>query len=222
MQEGFNQLIFCFSSSSAITSLAQACKSNPDLVLAYYYFSFTEPIKATADSMLGGLIAQIVAKRFSRGDGRAFDCLARLYEDFKHSQERPDTRRLCQMLREICATISGPIYVVLDALDECAGTRELLEAVRTMKSSNMHLLVSSRSDIDIKETLQGEPKFVVVNMKESLVDLDIKAYVEMRLSESPKLQRFEEDIKDIIRAKVLSGSKGMYVILYLPVYIFLC
>jgi hypothetical protein len=126
------------------------------------------------------------------------------------------------MLREICATISGPIYVVLDALDECTGTRELLETVRTMKSSNMHLLVSSRSDIDVKETLQGEPKFVVVNMKESLVDLDIKAYVEMRLSESPKLQRFEEDIKDIIRAKVLSGSKGMYVILYLPVYIFLC
>ncbi|RDB27380.1 Vegetative incompatibility protein HET-E-1 [Hypsizygus marmoreus] len=203
--------------SSAINSIQESLQRNPDDVLAYYYFSFSEPVHATPRAMLESLMSQIARQRLNVGDGKPFRCLEALYSIYKLSSDRPDESILLSTLQEIIATVDGWTYIILDALDECvtSTSKQLWDTIHSIHTSfapnpKFHILLSARPGPQAIETLQNTLEFEFVRLDTKLVDADISTFVDDRLSTSARLRDLDDDVKDMIREKLLSGSQGLF------------
>jgi transcriptional regulator of met regulon len=107
------------------------------------------------------------------------------------------------------------VYVTLDALDECEDREELirvLKAIAGWNLQNLHLLVTSRKERDIEiglETFIKRPDMIC--LQTDLVDLDIRAYVQQRLTDDGDLRKWQKDgIRQEIEDALMKGSRGMY------------
>lgn len=110
------------------------------------------------------------------------------------------------------------IFLVADALDECPknGDRELrnelLELIAEIKSwspSNIHLLVTSRQELDIKEKLTPLLTTSAISIQGSGVEADIKKHIENQLATDPKLKGWSSDLKMCIERALVEGANGM-------------
>lgn len=112
------------------------------------------------------------------------------------------------------------VWVVIDALDECStrkdsNTQGLIAWIKTMVSSNLdnlHLLVTSREEDDIRsglKDLSGEGEFIPIEGKG--LEMDIKAYVEAKVTHSDELKRWRKmpEVQQNIKTKVLKKASGM-------------
>jgi hypothetical protein len=111
------------------------------------------------------------------------------------------------------------IYLVLDALDECPKTgpedqrAELLEAlnaIRHILHSNIHLLVTSRQEIDIKESITPHLTVPALSIQDAGIMDDIKKYIKSQLISDLKLKSWSEDVKHSIECALTEGAGGMY------------
>ena len=87
--------------------------------------------------------------------------LANLYKHCGEHQQ-PSDEQLQNVLRDILDNFSR-VYIVIDALDECTDRKKTLNWVNKLisdtnrKASNLHIMVTSRPEIDIHDV------FVVVD-----------------------------------------------------------
>jgi hypothetical protein len=88
------------------------------------------------------------------------------------------------------------VYVVLNALDECTKRAELMDVLKTMdewRLQNLHLLMTSRKERDIENSLEGYVKEEdTVCLQRNVVDKDIQRYVQQRLSDDKGLAKLDE------------------------------
>jgi len=109
------------------------------------------------------------------------------------------------------------LYFILDALDECNNRVELtevLESIAGWQLSGLHLLVTSRKEQDIEQSLA-----YLVNsrnticLQSDLVDVDIRSYVNQRLSVDKNLRKWQKDSNILleIETTLIKGAHGMYV-----------
>ena len=89
-------------------------------------------------------------------------------------------------------------YIILDALDECEDRHELLtnlEQIISWKNVNLHVLVTSRREIDIEEALTSfsSPRNRI-SIHGTPLNADIRAYVHERLQLDRKLKRRQKDL----------------------------
>lgn len=110
------------------------------------------------------------------------------------------------------------VFIVVDALDECLrnGKREfraeLLDLIREIKAwspSNIHFLVTSRPEQDIKETLAPLLTNWVVSVQGPQVESDIKLHISSQLSTDLKLQKWPSEEKAEIEKTLAAGANGM-------------
>lgn len=90
------------------------------------------------------------------------------------------------------------IYIILDALDECDDRHELLtnlEQIVSWEDVNLHVLVTSRREIDIDEALTPlSNSRNRISIQSTLVNDDIRIYVQDRLQVDRKLKRWQKDL----------------------------
>ena len=83
--------------------------------MAYYYFDFRDVKKQDCYGLLSSLISQLSAESDS-----CHNILFRLYSDNGRGIRKPDIEALKDCLIDmLCLPGQGPIYIVVDALDEC-------------------------------------------------------------------------------------------------------
>jgi len=93
------------------------------------------------------------------------DILSRAYKAHDDGAHRPSTNMLIACLKRMLAVPGqAPIYIILDALDECPNTsgipspREqvlnLLKDLVSLQLPNLHICVTSRPEIDIRAMLE--------------------------------------------------------------------
>src|SRR6266404_6736482 len=83
--------------------------------MAYFYFDFRDDNKKSCHNMLLSLLTQLSACSDS-----CCDVLSRAYEAHKDGQYKPNTITLVTCLKEMLALLGqAPVYIILDALDEC-------------------------------------------------------------------------------------------------------
>ena len=112
-------------------------------IMAYFYFDFKDLRKQTCHDLLRSLVFQL-----STDSSPCCDVLHRVYQAHKDGTQQPsdDTLKEClkQMLR-----LPGqrPIFIVLDALDECPDSpgfppprREVLQLVKELVDLRMREL----------------------------------------------------------------------------------
>ena len=107
------------------------------------------------------------------------------------------------------------VYIILDALDECEDRGKLLEDIETITGwelENLHILVTSRREKDIEESLDplvdGTKKICI---QSALVNDDIRTYVHKRLRTDQKLKRWQNrsEVQQEIETVLMSKADGM-------------
>src|SRR6267154_1111105 len=129
-------------------------------MMAYYYFDFRDVKKQDRYGLLSSLVSQLSAESFS-----CFRVLSQLYSDYACRMLKPTTSRLTKCLKDMLRVPGqGPVYIVVDALDECPNfpgrpsareeVLELVEELVNLKLQNVHLCVASRPEMDIRVVLE--------------------------------------------------------------------
>ena len=113
----------------------------------------------------------------------------------------------------------GPIYIIVDAVDECPNfpgrpsardeVLELIEELVDLKLPNLHLCVASRPEMDIRTVLEPLATLKISLHDESGQKEDIIKYIESFVRSDRSMRRWKEEDKQLV-VNMLSGkSDGM-------------
>ncbi|KAK0667272.1 hypothetical protein QBC41DRAFT_254570, partial [Cercophora samala] len=118
---------------------------------------------------------------------------------------------LMEILQDLAKQFNR-INIVIDAVDE-AGERQLLLFFLYMlithpKLSNVHILATSRDEVDIRRAL--EPIALTLSMSNPIVDQDIRRYVHRTLHLDQKFAAWPGPLLEEIEDALVKGAKGMF------------
>jgi hypothetical protein len=102
-------------------------------------------------------------------------------------------------------------YIVVDALDECMereAVLELLHDVMGFDSGSLHVLITSRNEQEIGDSLARHPH-KDVDLVETVVAEDIAIHVRKQLENDLKLKKWPEKVRADIQESLLAGAHGM-------------
>ena len=110
------------------------------------------------------------------------------------------------------------IFIIVDALDECPhdevhGLREealdLIVEFETWSASKIHLLITSRRELDIEQRLAPLLGIPPIPLEGSQIDSDIELHINEQLSTDQKLKRWPPHIKLQIEETLTVQADGM-------------
>jgi hypothetical protein len=188
--------------------VARHCETNPSSAFAYFFFDGRDGQRGSqlVDSLIRSLIAQFAAPY-----GGIPATLAKLYQSCHDGRSQPSVKSLQSVLLAILESFDD-IYIVLDALDECAKKNDVLKWIKEMTSwrkGKLHLLATSRPDEDIAKHLRLlDPDHVYI--KQDLVTHDIEMYIDRILDGEDSFEQWGDRIKAVIKNTLLKNAGGMY------------
>ncbi|KAF4852504.1 Ankyrin repeat and KH domain-containing protein 1 [Colletotrichum siamense] len=162
------------------------------IAIAFFFFSFTDVGKQSVSSMLRSLVLQL----FGQLNGGC-NYVMRLRDTYRNST--PPDQVLIDCLLEL-SRLFKDTYIMIDAIDEspCDENREaVLETLLLLRHKpGLHLLVTSRDETDIRETLNPSLK-QHVTMKNLSVDEDIARYISEHLRKTARLLKWSKEFARI-------------------------
>ncbi|KAJ7067349.1 ankyrin repeat-containing domain protein [Mycena amicta] len=172
--------------------------------IAFFYFDTNNSGQRTVKQLLSSLVIQISLKA-----PHSDKSLHALWSSYANGEHLPSNSALISdALIPILGEFTQPVYIVLDALDECSEHDKLLDAVKHIldaKLANVHLLLTSRPEIPQGTDLAKQAVSVSLD---GCVDQDIEAYVTEILA---KLDGdWLQERKDQIKAGLLERGGGMF------------
>ena len=183
--------------------------------MAYYYFDFRDVKKQDCDGLLSSLILQLSAESDS-----CYKILSQLYSDNSRGIRKPSISALKKCLKDMLSLPGqGPIYIIVDALDECPNfpgrpsarekVLDLIEDLVDLGLPNVHLCVASRPEIDIRMVL--EP---LTTLKISLHDEigqkeDIIEYIKSVVHSDRRMRKWREEEQDLVIDTLTQYAEGM-------------
>jgi hypothetical protein len=190
------------------------CKSESGLAIAYFYFDFNDTEKQSAKNCISSLIAQLCSETVDLPE-----MVKDLYKRCNDGKQKADMPNLIAVLR-LFALANEPhdLFIVLDALDECPNDEEkelrnelldLMIEIRSWSTSNIHLLVTSRQEPDIKQKLTPLLTAPAISIEGSEVDVDIEKHIKNQLATDPKLKGWSDDLKAHIEHTLVEKANGM-------------
>ncbi|KAJ6080744.1 hypothetical protein N7499_005618 [Penicillium canescens] len=174
--------------------------------VAFFYFSFNDASKRNSYGMLSALLLQLS----TQDEGGQRD-LEQLYES--HKSKTPPLNVLLDSLRS-CLSRFLQSYLFIDALDESlegCGRENVLSVIRRMRQWDMptiHLLVSSRDELDIRQSLEVSEE-QAISIRNADTDCDILNFVAYELESDPKLRRWHRRHREI-RDKLVKRGEGVF------------
>ena len=183
--------------------------------MAYYYFDFRESEKRHLRGLLSSLIFQ-----FSAESDSCYQILSRLYLDHAAGTQKPSEDALSQCLMEMLRAPGQPApYIIIDALDECPNISGMptaceevlafLEYFVKLKLPSVHICVSSRAEIDIRQTLEPLTPFRVSLHDEGGQIADISAYINVVVHSDRKMRRWRDEDKRLVIDTLSDKADGM-------------
>ena len=185
--------------------------------MAYFYFDFRDVRKQSHGDLLRSLLIQLSA------DSDPFcDILSRLYEAYGKGTRQPTNKALMHCLKEMLTLPNQcPVYLIFDALDECPDASEiptpreqvlhLVKELVGLRLSNVHICVTSRPEVNIRNALEGLASFSVSLHNESRQNEDIAKYIKS-VVHSPldtHMKRWREKDKDLVIQTLTDKADGM-------------
>ena len=186
--------------------------------MAYFFFDFKDVGKQDARAFLSSVLVQLSSQ------STAFcNILLECYSAHQRGSQQPSDAALIQCLEKMLKIPSiVPIYLIVDALDECPDTsgvqspREkvlaLVEELVGLRLPNLRLCITSRLNVDIKNVL--EPLTSTSN-RISLHDedgqrKDIADYVRSVVYSDKKLISWRKKNKELVVKTLSDRADGMY------------
>ena len=200
-------------SSTVLEDLLGRADQCTGSAVVYFYFDFNDPQKRRADLMLRSILAQLLRKC-----AEIPVAVAALFSSCKSGLQQPPLSACVDVLRRVIIEIPR-VFLVLDALDECNSRKELLEVITSIsdwKANNLHVLLTSRKERDIQDTIvQIVNSENMVHLQSDQVDPDIRAYAVERLSKDKSLEKWRKsnEVQEEIESVLMKKAQGMYVLL---------
>jgi hypothetical protein len=145
--------------SSAIIEDIKNMREARSALIAYHYFDFKDDTKRNIRGLLASLLFQL-------GDDsdRCWDILHQLYTECRDGSQQPGDVALVGCLKTMLVLPDQvPIFVILDALDECPSTTgtpsarervlDFVEGLVRSNHSNLFICITSRPEQDIQTVL---------------------------------------------------------------------
>ena len=193
----------------------ESLSSTGSAFVAYFYFDFKDTGKQDSRALLSSLLDQL-----SDQSDQFRDVLRELYSEHRDGSKKPNDDALLRCLKGML-TIAGPVpvYLVLDALDECpndlgfpTSREKVLDLVKTIMDlalTNVHLCITSRPEFDIRATLELLATQKLSLHDESGQNQDIVDYVTFVVRSDRKMQRWRDDEKNLVIEKLTEKADGM-------------
>jgi hypothetical protein len=185
--------------------------------MAYFYFDFRDLDKQHIRNLLPSLLIQLSAQ-----SGPCRDILSRLYLAHDNGEKQPRVGAMTQCLKEMLTySDQRPIYIILDALDECPNSsgipspREqvlmLVKDLVNLRLPHLHICVTSRPEFDIRATLRPLALHSVSLHDESGQKKDIIDYVNSVVYSDSEtmMKRWRDEDKKIVVESLAEKADGM-------------
>lgn len=186
--------------------------------MAYFYFSFNQPSTLDPTAFLRPIVAQLcltdsllpqLSDLYKKSQGWApsyeslFDILTFVIDNGYAEQDIAlDSSRL--------EGRRGPIFLVLDAIDEIPIHREkflkLVCDLASLKSERLRILITSRQQPGIEAVLNKSSGYDSYQIPATEVEVDIQQYVEKQIAGHFRLQSQSEEVKTMIRTRLSRGG----------------
>jgi hypothetical protein len=183
--------------------------------MAYYYFDFRDVRKQDCYGLLSSLILQLSAESDS-----CYNVLSKLYSANNRGTRKPSISALKACMRDMLSLPGqGPVYIIVDALDECpnfSGTPstrekvlEVIEELVEFKLLNVHLCVTSRPETDIRMTLEPLTSLRVSLHDEIGQKEDIVRYIKSVIYSDRNMRNWKEEDKQLVIYVLSDKVNGM-------------
>jgi hypothetical protein len=183
--------------------------------LAMFYFDFREEQKKG----IRGLLSSVLVQLCHQSDAYC-DILSKLYSEHKDGSQNASDGRLVRCLKDVLKVPrQAPIFLVVDALDECPNTSSLsspreevltlLEDLIDSQVANLRICVTSRPEADIKPIL--EPlTFHSVSLHDEHGQMeDLENYIKSVVNMNRNMRRWRAEHKQLVIDVLTERADGM-------------
>ena len=183
--------------------------------LAFFYCDFREDQKKDVRGLLSSWLLQLC-----RQSHLYFDILSNLYLEHDNGSREPSDGTLVECLKEI-VKLPGqpPVYLIIDALDECPITtslssprdRVLMLVVELVDSQvpNLRICVTSRPETDIKSALDPLAFRSISLHDESGQMEDINNYITSVVSTDRMMRKWKSADRQLVIEVLTNKADGM-------------
>jgi hypothetical protein len=201
-------------SSTIIEEIATMRKSGL-ASLGFFYHDFRDDQKKERPGLLSSLLVQLCHQSDSYSD-----ILTKFYVDHANGSQHPSDGALLRCLTEI-VNLPGqaPIYLIVDALDECPNKtaipsprEKVLDVVKELvelQLPNLRICVTSRPETDIKTFLESlGPRSVSLHDESGQME-DIERYIKSVVTKDSRNRRWKPDDKQLVIDMLIEKADGM-------------
>jgi hypothetical protein len=203
--------------SSAIIQDIQDLRAAGLATIAYYYFDFRDIKKQDRYGLLSSLLSQLSLESDS-----CYEVLSQLYSDHASGATKPDSIALIKCIKNMLGLPrQGPVYIIIDALDECPDTYgmpsareqvlDLIVELVNQSLTNVHLCVTSRPEIGIRKALDPLKPLEISLHDEEGHKNDIIEYVRSVIYSDRKMQSWKDEDKKMVIDTLSNKAGGMSV-----------
>jgi hypothetical protein len=183
--------------------------------LAMYYYDFREDQKKD----LHGLLSSVLFQLCDQSD-LYHNILSTFYTTHRCGKQSPSDNELIHCLKDLL-NLPGqaPVYLIVDALDECPNTSalssprgevlKLLEDLIDSQVPNLRICVTSRPEADIMHILEPLTFRSVSLHDESGQKKDIENYIKSVVNTNRNMQRWKPEQKQLVIDVLTERADGM-------------
>ena len=201
--------------SSAIIEEVKAMQRSGPTSLAIFYYDFREDGKRHVLGLLSSVLFQL-----SDQSDSYYDIMSACYSAHRNGAQSPSDDELVQCLMDLLKRAGPrPVYLVIDALDECPSTSSLssprekllslLEDLVEAQIPNLRICVTSRPEVDIKAILEPLAFRSVSLHDESGQKQDIKKYIQSIVTTNKNMQNWNPEHKQLVIDVLTRKADGM-------------
>ncbi|KAH9172266.1 hypothetical protein EDB89DRAFT_2069913 [Lactarius sanguifluus] len=209
---GSGKSVLCSAIIQRIISLSDGGRAS----VAYFFFDFRDDNKKHHHNLLPSLLFQ-----FATHSIPCYHIISRVYLAHGKGTEQPSDEVLINCLTDILSTTTQyPVYIIVDALDESPDTsgvsspRErvlnLINDLVNLHLPNLHICVSSRPEIDIRNRLEHLTSHLVSLHDQTGHKEDIAKYIGSKVDVISNDKRWREDDKDLVIQTLSDMADGMF------------
>ena len=183
--------------------------------LAYFYCDFRDEEKQSCRHIVLSILSQLAAQ-----SDLCCDILSCLHSAHDDGGRKPSDGVLIRCLKEMLVLPTHcPVYVVIDALDECSNNsglptarEEVLSLVQDLVDlhlPNVHICVTSRPEIDIRTALESLTPLSISLHNQRGQTKDIMDYVGSVVCSDKMMQRWREEDRSLVVKTLSERADGM-------------
>jgi NACHT domain len=201
--------------SSGVIEDIKAQQEAGSAIMAYFYCDFRNKDKQNFRSLVLSIISQLCAQ-----SNLCCDTHSRAYLAHDNGAQKPSDDTLAKCLTEMVSLPNQcPIYLIVDALDECPNNfglptprEEVLDLIDNLVGlclPNLHICITSRPEIDIQSILEPLTTLRVSLHNQTGQKEDIVNFVSSVVHSDKMMRRWRKEDRNLVIKTLSERADGM-------------